>query len=446
MQMVYNGHAYSLTGQTIQGGSEEIPGSFAGYSRAAYKGNGVVFACMEVRASLFSEARFKFRQLRSGRPGDLFGNQDLLPLEEPWSNGTTGDLLVRMEQDYSLAGNFYARVTSGGLQRMQPDWVHIILGSNTDPEQASLQLDAEVLGYAYYPGGPTKPGVQPVLLDVSEVVHYAPRPDPEARFRGMSWITPIVREIQADSGYTDHKLKYLEGGATPNLIMVLDKDVQIANAKVFEEAFRAKYENRNSFKFQTMFVGAGATPMPVGNSFREMDFKVTQGAGETRIAAAAGTPPVLVGLSEGLQGSSLNEGNYAMARRRFADITMRPLWRSAAAALAPAVKVPANAELWYDDRDISALQEDMKDAAEISQYQATTMKMLVDSGWEPDSVVDAVLADDYGLLKGNHTGLFSVQLQPPSDGANGAASGDSPTNGSGGAAAVKDAVASLVKA
>jgi hypothetical protein len=227
--------------------------------------------------------------------------------------------------------------------------------------------------------------------------------------------------------------------------MVLDKEVQIANAKAFEEAFRSKYENRRS-PFQTMFVGAGATPMPVGNSFREMDFKVTQGAGETRIAAAAGTPPVLVGLSEGLQGSSLNEGNYAMARRRFADITMRPLWRSAAAALAKAVKVPANAELWYDDRDISALQEDMKDAAEISQYQATTMKMLVDSGWEPDSVVDAVLADDYGLLKGNHTGLFSVQLQPPSDGANGAASGDSPTNGSGGAAAVKDAVASLVKA
>jgi phage portal protein BeeE len=57
---------------------------------------------------------------------------------------------------------------------------------------------------------------------------------------------------------------------------------------------------------------------------------VTQGAGETRIAAAAGVPPVIVGLSEGLQAATYS--NYSQARRRFADGTMRPLWRNAAVA------------------------------------------------------------------------------------------------------------------
>jgi hypothetical protein len=58
---------------------------------------------------------------------------------------------------------------------------------------------------------------------------------------------------------------------------------------------------------------------------KQIDFKVTQGHGETRIAAAAGVPPIIVGLSEGLEAATYS--NYGQARRRFADVTMRPLWR-----------------------------------------------------------------------------------------------------------------------
>jgi hypothetical protein len=61
-----------------------------------------------------------------------------------------------------------------------------------------------------------------------------------------------------------------------------------------------------------------------------------------------------------------------------------------AGSLANIVDVPAGAELWYDDRDISFLQEDMKDEAEIQQTQANAIRSLIDAGYEPDSVVDAV--------------------------------------------------------
>ena len=111
----------------------------------------------------------------------------------------------------------------------------------------------------------------------------------------------------------------------------------------------------------------------VGADFQQMDFKVVQGAGETRIAAAARMHPVIVGLSEGLQGSSLNAGNFNSARRLVADATLRPLWRNAAASLANIVDLNSvrttrgsGVELWYDDRDIYRfLQEDMKDRAGI---------------------------------------------------------------------------------
>src|ERR1019366_7682814 len=98
-----------------------------------------------------------------------------------------------------------------------------------------------------------------------------------------------------------------------------------------------------------------------------------QSAGETRIAAAAGVPPSIVGLSEALQGSTLNTGNYAAARRRFSDGTIRPLWRSAAGALSTLLPVPKGSRMWFDPRDVAFLQEDVIDTANIRQLDATAI-------------------------------------------------------------------------
>jgi hypothetical protein len=65
----YQGVNYTLPGAT----QEQIGANFTGLTKQAYKSNGVIFACMLVRMLVFSEARFQFRQLRNGRPGDLFG-------------------------------------------------------------------------------------------------------------------------------------------------------------------------------------------------------------------------------------------------------------------------------------------------------------------------------------------------------------------------------------
>jgi hypothetical protein len=91
-------------------------------------------------------------------------------------------------------------------------------------------------------------------------------------------------------------------------------------------------------------------------------------------------------------------------------MTLRPLWREASASLAPIIAVPAGSELWYDDRDISALQQDQTDAAAIQQTQAITIRSSSTPGSSRRRVA-AVMAGDYGLLQ--HTGLVSVQLQEP---------------------------------
>jgi phage portal protein BeeE len=383
---------------------EEIQATFAGYVRAAYQTNGVIFACMLARLSLFTEARFQFRRLRSGRPGDLFGTDELEVLERPWPNGTTGDLLGRAIQNADLAGNFYARRVGNRLQVMRPDWVSIVLGSDQDPDNPAAALDAEVVGYLYYPGGKAYSS-EPIALGVEEVVHFAPIPDPEARFRGMSWLTPILRELQADQAMTQHRQKFFEQGATPNLAIKLDTPDPERFEK-WRDILSTKSEGLDN-AYKTLYLGAGADVTPIGMDLRQIDFKQVQGGGETRIAAAAGVPPVIVGLSEGLQAATYS--NYELAMRRYADLTMRPLWRNVAGSLAAIVDVPGGAELWYDDRDIPALKDDIVRRAEVQAKQAAAAKLLVDGGWEPDSIVDALNSDDLGQLV--HSGIPTVQVQ-----------------------------------
>jgi phage portal protein BeeE len=411
----YSGNPYPLFGlqQTLGGKVEEMPQDFPSQVAYAYQSNGIVFACMLARMMLFTEARFQFRRLRSGRPGDLFANPDLRLLERPWSGGTTGDLLKYLISDADLSGNAFITRRGAGptarLVRLRPDWVTIVMGSqsnNLDVEAGDL--DAEIVGYVYHPGGRYF-GREAETLRADQVAHFAPIPDPLASYRGMSWLTPVLREIMGDSAMTSHKLRYFEQGATPNFVVSLDipDPVKFREwTKVFEQDHTGI---RNAYK--TFYLGGGADAKVVGSSLKDIDYKAVMGAGETRIASAAGVPPVVVGLSEGLQGSSLNAGNFASSMRRFADLTMRPLWRNVCGSLERIIPTPGDAQLWFDDRDVPALKDDIKDAAEVQALQSTAIRTLTDGGYDAESVVDAIVSGDLKRL--THTGLLSVQLNPP---------------------------------
>lgn len=393
--------------QTISGTVEEIDGSFAGYSASGYQRNAIVFAAMVARASIFGQARFQFQQLRQGRPGDLFGTPQLDILHNPWPGGTTSDLLARASLDVDLSGNFFAVRRGNRIKRLRPDWVDIVLGSENDPNLEAGDIDAELLGYVYHPGGRYSER-DPEFLLREQVCHFAPYPDPLAEYRGISWLTPIIREIQADSAATQHKVKFFENGATPNMVVTVDIDEDKFDRWV--EAFERNHKGvANAAK--TLYLMAGTTVDVVGKDLKEMDFRVTQGAGEVRIANASGMHAVILGLSEGLQGSSLNQGNFSAARRLVADKTMWMLWENLCGSLETIVPPPAGSRLWIDAGGIPFLREDAKDAAEIQAQHAVSIRQLVDAGFTPESVVEAVTAGDLKRL--DHTGLFSVQLQPP---------------------------------
>ena len=404
--MMY-GFPYPQT--TLGTQKEELGSSYGALITGAYAANPIVFSCINARVQLFSEARFQFQRLVDGRPGELFAGPStyLAPLENPWPGGTTSQLLKGALIDADLAGNAFIYRDGRTLQRLRPDWTTIIAGSPT-PDANTWDLDVEVLGYGYQPGGPEQ-GRAKVYLQASQVAHFKSTHDPLRRFSGMSWLVPVMRDISSDQAATSHKLNYFENAATPNLLVKFDQAMTKAQAADWIKLFKEDHVGA-THAYKTLFLGGGSDAEVVGNNLRESSFSAVQAAGELRIASAAGVPPIIIGLAGGLEAATYS--NYGQARRAFADLTMRPLWRDISGALENIITVPVNARLWYDDRDISFLQEDVKDNADIGSAQAATMRQLVDAGFEPDTIVDAVMAgNDWKRL--SHSGLYSVQLQPP---------------------------------
>lgn len=393
--------------------AEPILENFLGYVQGAYKSNGVVFGISMARMLLFSDVRFKFRRLGTvGGGNDLFGNPDLRLLERPWPGGTTQQLLTRAEQDVTTAGTFFLAKSDDGqrLLRRRPDWMEFILDAPPD-----IAVESNVIGYKYTVGGPKSGGQSRLYLaqqydgdGLAECIHWSPIPDPEACYRGMSWLSPVVKEILADRAATAHKLKFFENAATPNLAIALKETVTVEQFRQFMTDMNdASVGVENAYK--NLYLGGGADVTVIGANMQQMTFKETQGAGETRMCVAGRVPPIIVGVSEGL--SSATYSNYSQARRAFGDTFGRPQWKSFAGAVAPLINEPVDAELWYDVRDVAFLREDSADLAANLSTNMATINAAVASGWTPESAKAAVLAEDLDQLV--HSGLMSVQLQPP---------------------------------
>lgn len=415
----YNGHTYALTGSMPRGSKEETPeNSFTGYVQQAYKSSGVVFAAMLARQLVFSEARIVFQKINEGKPGDIFWDDALTLFQKPWPNADTGELLARAIQDIDLAGNHYVvkefvpattfAKPSFRLRRLRPDWVTIIL--NRPPDEARR---SDVAGYLYRPGGTDqrdKWEMFPIDGSNGVVAHWSFIPDPEAQYRGMSPLTPVLQDIATDKAATRHKAKFFQNAATPNLAVSFKETVSHEEFKEFMETMN-ETKHGVEHAYETLYLGGGADVQVVGANIQQMDFRSSLGHSETRVAMALRVHPTIVGMAEGMHGSTLNDGNFKAAKNLLADGFLKPAWHSLMNAYSVFLDVPSGARLWFDSSDISFLRQDQKELADIQQVQSQTISAYIQSGYTADSSRDAVLHNDLALLE--HTGLFSVQLLPP---------------------------------
>lgn len=409
----FNGNAYQGIASPLRAPGQAVSANFPGYVQGVYNTSGVVAAAITARALLMSQIRFQWRSLLQGETGRLFGNTELAVLERP-GDLTRAELLYAAEQHNSLAGNAFFYRNGGQLRLLRPDWVTIVFGSRQGDIDPTTSLDAELVGYTYQPGGPSAK-TDPVFLAPSQVAHWKPEPDPLFWWRGQSWIGSVLSEIGTDRQATEFKSKFFANAATPQLIVTLDPHTTQQQATDVAGVINQRHEgSANAYK--TLVLGGGADVTVAGSNLQQLDLKNTQGVDETRIALRSRVPATVLGISEGLAGSALNAGNYSQTRRLWSDAWFTPTAQNLCASMERILALPVGtpSELSFDQSQIMFLQEDRKDEADIRATQASSMRQLVEAGYEPSTVTKFIETGDSTVL--THTGVFSVQLQAPTEG------------------------------
>lgn len=376
--------------------NEAVLPQLTAWAQQAYAANSVVFSAILLRLMLFSEATFQW-QAKDDK--HLFGNTDLKILEEPWPDGTTGELLARMEQDVSLAGNAYiwAAPDDDMLVRLRPDWTTIVSELVTIPGGGQYRRK---LGFWVEPPKSVLDQGTGQFYSVDEVAHWAPLPDPAASFRGMSWLTPVYRDVKGDDGMGTYKIRYLENSASPNMLIKYAQKLQPGTIDAVRERIQARYGGADN-AFKTLVLDQGADATVIGNSLQQMDFSGVSAQGEQRILAAALVPGVLVGL-EPLRGAGRG---YQESMQKFANIWARPQWRSVCGALSKLVTVPAGNRLWFDASDITALQDGEMEKGQTALVKAQALLALTQAGYTHESSVAYVGSMDPAQLKANPAGV-----------------------------------------
>lgn len=362
-------------------------------ARQAYTRNGVVFACALVRQSLFSEAAFCFK---SAIDGHLFTDQDLTLLQHPFPGGTEGELLARMDQDLTTAGNSYWRKVTPAdgsddlLVQMRPDTVTIVSEESRDNKGRTYKRPVGYLEDVRAVGVER----DPQMYTTDEVAHYTPPTlDPGGQWRGMSWLTPARWDIGADLALTDYKTAHLQNGAFPGLAVKYSQKLSDKTVETLRRRLSAKYSGaENSGK--VLVLDEGADPQVMGSTLEQLQYAAVSKAGEMRICAAAGPGmDVILGFEQ---------GDYQAAMRKLADLWARPAWRMACAALEHLVPLSANVgpvKLWYDVEGIAALREGELQRAQAYLVKSQGLAATVVAGFTRESAVQAAESGDISLLK-----------------------------------------------
>jgi hypothetical protein len=92
---------------------------------------------------------------------------------------------------------------------------------------------------------------------------------------------PAIRELQLDRLSTEHKIRFFEQGATPNLVV---KGVPAVSRTQFEELVD-EMESRHAGvanAYRTLYLTAGADATVIGSNLKDLDLENVQGATETR--------------------------------------------------------------------------------------------------------------------------------------------------------------------
>ena len=324
----------------------------ARFNDEGYRRNVVIHACInEIATSLAEPPVYACRivDVKTGDKEPLPYNHMLNTLlRRPSRKVATEDFIQILSTNLSVAGNAYVykeRNSLGmpiALKILRPDLIRVI------------PRGGEVVGYEFGLDEGMKETLPP-----EDVIHFFENHDPLDPWYGLSPIMVLARIGDLDNNAVDYLSAYfLNGGAPAGILKHKTQRLPKTERERIKELYRETYGTMKSWH-DVMVLDEDVDYQEIGSEPRRLDLSSIFGETESRMCAAFGVPPIIVGVKIGL--TSATYSNYGQARTSFYQEKISPSWRKIQNRLSIELAQDEISEEFYveiDTDDVDELQED----------------------------------------------------------------------------------------
>lgn len=348
------------------------PGATEMYEQAyghGRDGNSAVFACLDAKATAFTEATLKVWQ-REGDERKWIENHPLQSLLDMPNPAMDGKLLWHWtEWVLNLDGNAYWQKVRAGSK----DTGNVVELWPLSPLLITPVSEGNdfITFYKYeYESGKF------ARIEPHNMVHFRDGLDDRDHRLGMSRLKRLTHEIMGDDLATEWQASMLKNGGAAGMMVSLPKDASATpeDARELERRISAKFSSGNQGKVGVLTFGA--TMAPYGFNPEQMALDVMHRVPEERISAVLRVPAIIAGLGAGLERATYS--NFSEARAQFTELTILPEYQFRAATIGTQLKpdFTNDPRHWvdFDITEMRALQED-----EDAKYRRLTE--AVTAGW-----------------------------------------------------------------
>lgn len=243
-----------------------------------------------------------------------------------------------------------------------------------------------------------------------DIIHLKwPMVDLSAPWLALSPLAIILREVMTDTEATRLTHSLLKNNAMPAGVVTLPPGTAMSPDKA--EKLREKWQKQHGGDNRggIVILEQGASYERVSMSPDEMSLAAVRNIPETRIAGNLGVPPIVAGLSVGLQHGTYS--NYASARQQMTEETFVPMWRSDGNEITQAMQDEYSDRpvVAYNTSKVAALQENTNEKYKRAGDAFTRNIAMLD---EARAAIDLPPIDQVNAGDTRGT-AFYYELKPP---------------------------------
>jgi len=318
-----------------------------------YKANAAVSACATTLQLTFPEPPLMVGVEEEGRYIPDYNHPLLKLLRKPNEDMGLAEFLQYCITYSPIGGNTYLWKQRAQNRKLLALWPFSDL--QITPVAGTSTAEG-LVGYYEYDSGDGKK----IPIPKEDIIHWKWMIDPQFPWKGIGAVELSAREVDKDNEATSYIFALLKNNAVPPVVITLEEGDDPTQEEL--DAMGLKWVQKHG-SGQPAFITSGMKVEQMGFDLHKLAADTLADIPETRIAANFHVPPSVAGLNVGVKRSDYGD---TAARKAFTEQTLMALWRSLASELLNGLKdeypgTPDNFAIWFDVRNVGALQEQKKD-------------------------------------------------------------------------------------